>query len=169
MVRSKKCKLQHDSLLYSAMAKGACGYCSSIASKKCANCSLVFYCDRKCQKSDWKNHKIFCKVDLVPNILYPDDVVVIGHEDGAMIFSPRRQLNLHLIPISRKIFRVEESEGLVSSVKMTFHDNFADKYHHVNEGEDLMRKYRCRMCNEYFDTLEHITYHVRCQKCPYYF
>ena len=27
---------------------------------KCAGCCNTYYCDKKCQKNDWKNHKIKC-------------------------------------------------------------------------------------------------------------
>eukprot|EP01084_Bolivina_argentea_P215787 366438_1 len=29
--------------------------------KKCSHCLCAFYCDKKCQKRDWGNHKIYCK------------------------------------------------------------------------------------------------------------
>ena len=48
-----------------------CSYCRKLeerskvpksrAMKKCGRCKLVFYCDRKCQKRDWKVHKLMCK------------------------------------------------------------------------------------------------------------
>jgi hypothetical protein len=28
---------------------------------KCTNCKVVFYCDKECQKRDWKNHKADCQ------------------------------------------------------------------------------------------------------------
>ena len=34
-----------------------CACCGECADKRCAECRLVAYCSRECQKSDWKNHR----------------------------------------------------------------------------------------------------------------
>jgi transcription elongation factor Elf1 len=39
---------------------GTCGFCGSEAKVKCSRCKSTFYCDRNCQKRDWKIHKIAC-------------------------------------------------------------------------------------------------------------
>ena len=125
-----------------------CGYCAAPATKRCVNCKQVFYCGRQCQKNDYKSHKTFCIKDMVPNALYPDDVVVVGHELGAMIYSPKRNLNMHLLPISHGVFRVTEC----GDNQVTFHDNFANEYH-AKPDENVTRIFRCRNCNSFFDTL----------------
>ncbi|KAK2150640.1 hypothetical protein LSH36_397g02007 [Paralvinella palmiformis] len=39
-----------------------CNTCGEMkADKKCSACKSVFYCNVKCQKLDWTNHKKFCK------------------------------------------------------------------------------------------------------------
>ena len=37
----------------------SCGKLS--AKQRCTRCKNVWYCDEKCQKLDWKQHKINCK------------------------------------------------------------------------------------------------------------
>lgn len=45
-----------------------CNFCSKRnASSKCANCSQAYYCNRDCQKEDWKKHKIKC-IPLARNV-----------------------------------------------------------------------------------------------------
>ncbi|GMH86608.1 hypothetical protein TL16_g10602 [Triparma laevis f. inornata] len=39
-----------------------CETCGEIATKSCSRCKEVFYCSVKCQKKDWKAHKICCSV-----------------------------------------------------------------------------------------------------------
>ncbi|BBN09824.1 hypothetical protein MPTK1_4g23000 [Marchantia polymorpha subsp. ruderalis] len=40
-----------------------CGLCGKEGVKlRCSTCVQVYYCDRKCQLSDWKTHKPICKV-----------------------------------------------------------------------------------------------------------
>ena len=38
-----------------------CSYCHKAAEKKCSACKLFYYCDKDCQKNDWKYHKHYCK------------------------------------------------------------------------------------------------------------
>jgi len=40
-----------------------CNYChnENIELFKCASCKCVYYCSKKCQKQDWKEHKEHCK------------------------------------------------------------------------------------------------------------
>lgn len=43
----------HDSI-------NLCAYCGNEADKKCTSCKKVYYCNRSCQKSHWKQHKHEC-------------------------------------------------------------------------------------------------------------
>ena len=54
-----------------------CGSCNKTASeanltslKACAKCKSVFYCNRDCQKSDWKTHKKVCAQNAGQNAAY---------------------------------------------------------------------------------------------------
>jgi hypothetical protein len=38
----------------------SCNYCGKKSKLRCMNCRAVCYCDRDCQKKDWKEHKHFC-------------------------------------------------------------------------------------------------------------
>ncbi len=40
-----------------------CASCGqyNVKAKRCSACERVRYCDKACQKKDWKNHKIICK------------------------------------------------------------------------------------------------------------
>ena len=31
--------------------------------KRCTGCKKTMYCGKKCQKKDWKEHKLICKSD----------------------------------------------------------------------------------------------------------
>lgn len=37
-----------------------CGITSS-ALKRCLGCGNAFYCDRECQRADWRNHKVILR------------------------------------------------------------------------------------------------------------
>jgi len=42
---------------------GPCPACGKIATTKCTGCNLgIYYCNRACQKKDWKLHKSICKM-----------------------------------------------------------------------------------------------------------
>lgn len=41
---------------------GTCLACGKIATTKCSGCKIVYYCNRNCQKKDWKSHKPSCKM-----------------------------------------------------------------------------------------------------------
>ena len=50
-----------------------CALCDKMDSeaaphKKCVGCKRVAYCDRVCQKADWKRHKVHC--GPIPPTLY---------------------------------------------------------------------------------------------------
>jgi len=40
---------------------GTCPACGKVATTKCTGCKQVYYCNRVCQKKDWKLHKPTCK------------------------------------------------------------------------------------------------------------
>lgn len=48
-----------------------CIFCSSTTkqAKLCSQCKLVYYCNRDCQKNDWKSHKPRC--NFIKNTSYP--------------------------------------------------------------------------------------------------
>lgn len=39
-----------------------CNKCGKEGNKRCSKCKKVFYCSIKCQKDDWKDHKVICKM-----------------------------------------------------------------------------------------------------------
>jgi len=41
---------------------GACPTCGKIATIKCTACKNVYYCNKNCQKKDWKTHRPLCKM-----------------------------------------------------------------------------------------------------------
>ena len=53
---------------------GPCPPCGKIATTKCTGCKNVYYCNRACQKKDWKTHKSACKMlpYKVEIKIYPD-------------------------------------------------------------------------------------------------
>ena len=44
------------------LKKNKCVVCHAPAISKCGKCSLVYYCCREHQKTNWKNHKLSCVV-----------------------------------------------------------------------------------------------------------
>jgi hypothetical protein len=40
---------------------GICLNCGKPCKWKCSGCFVAYYCDRSCQKKNWKDHKVFCK------------------------------------------------------------------------------------------------------------
>ena len=46
----------------------SCLSCSKECTLRCSNCKAVFFCNKECQKSAWKNHKAFCKSVTKPAI-----------------------------------------------------------------------------------------------------
>jgi hypothetical protein len=43
------------------MSQIPCNTCQKPADTRCADCITTYYCNRECQKKDWKNHKSNCK------------------------------------------------------------------------------------------------------------
>jgi len=43
------------------VVSSVCGNCGRIANQLCVRCKAVVYCDRRCQKADWKHHKATCR------------------------------------------------------------------------------------------------------------
>ncbi|CAL4084258.1 unnamed protein product, partial [Meganyctiphanes norvegica] len=57
---------QHAVLIEKKFFVGVCYTCGVLASEKvclhrCAGCQLVSYCSKKCQKTNWKLHRVLCK------------------------------------------------------------------------------------------------------------
>lgn len=76
--RSPEQDLKFCVLLSDPSIMGKCGYCGSDqAQVKCAKCKSVFYCDKNCQKKDWKLHKKDCQEPLVE----PLDAVDVSNLD----------------------------------------------------------------------------------------
>jgi hypothetical protein len=64
------CSCRFDTKLYKpggkydkSMSYHKCNLCSAQISKplRCGRCLCVVYCNKECQKEDWKEHKIVCK------------------------------------------------------------------------------------------------------------
>lgn len=45
-----------------ALTLKRCGLCSKEAALLCGKCKKTYYCCQSCQKSDWKKHKLICKI-----------------------------------------------------------------------------------------------------------
>ena len=61
---------------------GPCRFCGALAEVKCANCKSVYYCDRNCQKRNWKEHKTACKQIKTVNeitIVEPLDAIDVSN------------------------------------------------------------------------------------------
>eukprot|EP01083_Nonionella_stella_P095982 269610_1 len=56
VIEGNEQRKQHD-----RKALKLCNSCKKPTRKNCTRCKTVYYCDHKCQKSDWKNHKSSCK------------------------------------------------------------------------------------------------------------
>ena len=53
----------HDAALYLPPLPQYCSYCDrSFAKQRCSVCKDAWYCDEKCQKLDWKQHKKYCQL-----------------------------------------------------------------------------------------------------------
>jgi hypothetical protein len=51
--------------------------CNEVGSQGCSACLKVFYCSAECQKTDWKSHKIMCRLmKLMPDVLQPFSIVL---------------------------------------------------------------------------------------------
>ena len=44
--------------------KKTCNFCGKDATKICSKCNIVYYCNRDCQRNDWKTHKKDCKINI---------------------------------------------------------------------------------------------------------
>ena len=45
-----------------SLAELRCGHCNKVgAPSLCSKCTKVAYCDKECQKEDWKAHKKICR------------------------------------------------------------------------------------------------------------
>jgi len=86
-----------------------CVACSNEASKRCDQCRLMPYCSDKCQRSDWKTHKWFCR--LAP---FPDDAPTTpGRATGIVgILLPASAKEPELVEVPWKEV-VDEDDGQV--------------------------------------------------------
>ena len=50
-------------LVIPTKSEETCGFCGTVWNyvKKCAQCGIIAYCDKMCQKQDWNDHKKKCK------------------------------------------------------------------------------------------------------------
>lgn len=54
--------VEMEKSILSSMNRKICATCKKEpADNKCGVCGVVYYCDRECQKNDWKVHKTMCK------------------------------------------------------------------------------------------------------------
>jgi hypothetical protein len=49
-----------SSKVSSSYVKNICNVCSKLSKNKCTNCNQIYYCSKKCQKKDWKEHRKVC-------------------------------------------------------------------------------------------------------------
>ena len=77
-----------------------CPICYEISELKCAGCGLVYYCNRKHQKLDWKNHRISCSV-----------LKLVEEPSGQKYYIAKRD-----IMVGEKVY--EEKEPLVMGPKI---------------------------------------------------
>eukprot|EP00555_Chaetoceros_dichaeta_P002627 CAMPEP_0198249684 /NCGR_PEP_ID=MMETSP1447-20131203/1129_1 /TAXON_ID=420782 /ORGANISM="Chaetoceros dichaeta, Strain CCMP1751" /LENGTH=418 /DNA_ID=CAMNT_0043934371 /DNA_START=135 /DNA_END=1391 /DNA_ORIENTATION=- len=74
--------------------KRVCMYCKRVGSDGtdlvcCAKCSIAFYCNAQCQKTDWKRHKKWCgkSREQVRKMMIDEGLI---DEDGGITIRPTR-------------------------------------------------------------------------------
>ena len=65
------------------MADEVCRVCCKEGAKRCSRCKLQFYCSKKCQQSDWKNHKALCNELNQVSLSLAKDVCSVCSKEGA--------------------------------------------------------------------------------------
>lgn len=65
-------RCRHAIIFDKEFFSGGCFNCASLNHverklQRCAGCQLVSYCNKKCQRMDWKTHKVLCKQFPVQN------------------------------------------------------------------------------------------------------
>jgi len=71
LLQCKSLKIETDTKHYSFYNK-ICKVCNIDHGKKllrCSNCKIVGYCSKKCQRQNWKEHKICCKFFISLRVL----------------------------------------------------------------------------------------------------
>lgn len=53
-----------------------CWICNTPTERRCSACSSIFYCNERCQRSDWKSHRTFCRATNDPSRKCVDGVLV---------------------------------------------------------------------------------------------
>lgn len=62
-------RLPNDKLRCARPSTDACGWCGKKAKevegslKQCSGCRKILYCGKECQKKDWQEHKVVCKLN----------------------------------------------------------------------------------------------------------
>ncbi|XP_028390605.1 uncharacterized protein LOC114515537 isoform X2 [Dendronephthya gigantea] len=70
-----------------------CSHCRKRCSHTCRNCYFTAYCNKECQKSDWRKHKKECRAILERSTICistsPDSCMIIEHNMYVPSFSPQ--------------------------------------------------------------------------------
>ncbi len=104
---------------------------------KCARCKSVSYCSRECQREDWKEHKVYCKIAAQPKekISNQGCSIVTGGLKNLSFNGPTKEDLTPKEPVDEIQARSQATWRLLTTLKeldSKFGKNFATWWHKMN-------------------------------------
>jgi len=143
----------------SVTTKKACAKCLSLKDEMshCGKCKRVFYCGKKCQQEDWKEHKLHCitEYDLSKLIKAECDGVVANPAFSALVGCVRRY-NAELSTLKEDERGFGRRVGIMVEVKkdMKIPAQMAAKMSGVGEGNPNLNAYQCLVGDIHMDDFD---------------
>ena len=106
-------------------SQGSCANCSKLGCTLRCPCELVMYCDSKCQKADWKKHKVAHKKAVASNKSNRRAVAAGPPAPGPTAgWSAKSMAADDMVFLEEWVRRLETTPGVLAVLQ--FHPNYAD-------------------------------------------